>query len=176
MFKTFENPCIVLFTASNRHTAESLTTCVLFLSFIFNLCSFCVRYIGSFLGRDRRASWNSTCLWHLATICSVFVCIAAGSPCSRLTSQRSTLKCQWEANKWSSRCTNVWVFAKGNQVKPIYATYEICWVRIRDAKLRLLWFGFLPFVSVRCLFCRLANLKDPGSAQLRPIKDTCVYL
>lgn len=46
---------------------------------------------------------------------------------------------------------------------------------------------FVVWFSARCLgvqdngqktglFCQLANLKDPGSAQLRPIKDTCVYL
>lgn len=67
---------------------------------------------------------------------------------------------------------------KSSQTNLCHIWNMFFFVRIRDAKLCTDFCGlvFLPFVSVYCLFCRLANLKDPGSAQLRPIKDTCVYL
>lgn len=114
-------------------------------------------------------------------MCSLFECIAAGSPYSSLTSQRSTLKCQWEANEWTSLFCPCWRKPSRTKICLRLCHRDMVLFVNKWHKTCLHWFlclVFLSFVFMGYMFvcCMHADVKDPSSVQLRPIKDSCVYL
>lgn len=75
------------------------------------------------------------------------------------------------------------VLVEGNPVEPEYVPDYIAeiwfclWISDRKPPCSdcSVYFSFV-FMSYMVICCMLAELKDPSSVQLRPIKDSCVYL